>query len=79
MYELYILLGRGLILPLFSVFLSRVLLEYAYFLWVFFFASNVESNWNMHISRVLFASSGSPMYKSLTKTKHTQSLKHMKY
>ena len=27
---------------------------------------------------VLFASNRSPMYKSLTKTKNTQSLKHMK-
>ena len=27
----------------------------------------------------VFASNGSPMYKSLTKTKHTQSLKYMKY
>ena len=30
--NLYILLGRGLTLQLFSVFMSRVLLEYAYFL-----------------------------------------------
>ena len=29
---LYILLGRGFTLPVFSVFMSRVLLEYAYFL-----------------------------------------------
>ena len=28
----------------------------------------------MHISCVLFASNGSPMYKSLTKTKYTQEL-----
>ena len=28
-----------------------------------------QSYWNMHIPCVLFASNGSPMYKSLTKTK----------
>ena len=28
-----------------------------------------QSYWNMHISCVLFASNGSPMYKSVTKTK----------
>ena len=28
-----------------------------------------QSYWNMHISCLLFASNGSPMYKSLTKTK----------
>ena len=52
--------GEGLTLPLFSVLMSRLLLEYAYFL-------------------VLFASNGSPVYKSLTKTKSTQSLKHIKH
>ena len=36
----YILLGSGLTLPLISVFMSRVLLEIAYFL--YFFASNVS-------------------------------------
>ena len=29
----------------------------------------IESYWNMHISYLLFASDGSPMYKSLIKTK----------
>ena len=52
--------GEGLTLQLFGVFMSRVLLEYAYFC-------------------LLFASNGSPMYKSLTKTKNTQSLKPMKH
>ena len=28
-----------------------------------------QSYWNMHISCLIFASNGSPMYKSLTKTK----------
>ena len=28
-----------------------------------------QSSWNMHISCLLFVSNGSPMYKSLTKTK----------
>ena len=32
LYDLYILLGRGLSLPLFSVFMNRVLLEYAHVL-----------------------------------------------
>ena len=38
-----------------------------------------HSYWNMHISCVLFASKGSPMYKSVTETKNTQCLKHMKH
>ena len=38
-----------------------------------------QSYWNMHISCVLFASNGSPMYKSLTEIQNTQSLKHMKH
>ena len=38
-----------------------------------------QSYWNMHISCVLFASNGSPTYKSLTKTKNTQYLKHMQH
>ena len=33
----------------------------------------------MQIPCVLFASNGSPIYKSLTKTKITQSLKHMEH
>ena len=45
--------GVGLTLPLFSVFMSRVLLEYAYFSVLFF---------HLH-------SNGSPMHKSLTKQK----------
>ena len=46
--------GEGLTLQLFSVFMSRVLLEYAYFL------SFICFQWITY---------GSPMYKSLTKTK----------
>ena len=38
-----------------------------------------QSYRNMHISCLLFASNGSPIYKSLTKTKNTQSLKPMKH
>ena len=38
-----------------------------------------QSYWNKHISCVLFASNRSPMYKSLTKTKNTQCLKHIKH
>ena len=38
-----------------------------------------QSYWNIHMSCVLFATNGSPIYKSLTKTKNTQSLKHMKH
>ena len=34
---------------------------------------SAESYWNMHISCLLFASNGSPMYKSLTKTKQKYS------
>ena len=51
LYDLYILLERGFTLPLFSVFMRGVLLEYTYLM-----------------------SNGSPMYKSLTKTKNYSEL-----
>ena len=54
LYDLNILLGRGFNLPLFSVFMTRVLLEYAYFLCIicFQYKSSTKTSYPVYWSEL---------------------------